>query len=137
MSRIQLVKGAAEIGKHVGGGTAELGLTLSCKSTLLANDKSLEKLVVGHLAAEGVPICQGTAATDLVIETAGKRRCASHQWKRIWKGRRRAKRVNPLCRTNQAAQKLTMTGNPPVRFYSHTAPPHRQRDVQRCEKWAQ
>ena len=44
--------------------------TLTCKSTLLANDKSLEKLIVGHLVAEGVPTSQGTAATDLGIETA-------------------------------------------------------------------
>ena len=47
-----------------------LSLTLSCKSTLVANDTSLGKLIIGHLAAEGVPICQGTAATDLGIETA-------------------------------------------------------------------
>ena len=91
-SRIQFLK-------KVSDGTAKLGLTVSCKSTLLANDKSLGKLIVGHLVTDGLPICQGTAATDLGIETAaGKRRCASHQGKRIWKGRRRAKRVYRLCR---------------------------------------
>ena len=39
----------------------------------------------------------------------GKWRCAANQWKRIWKGRRSAKRVNRLCRTNSKAQKLTST----------------------------
>ena len=65
-SRIQLLHHAAETGKEVRYGTAKLGLTLSCKSTLLANNKSLGKLIVGHLVADGVPICQGTVATDLV-----------------------------------------------------------------------
>ena len=121
-SRIQLVQHAAETGKEVRDGTAKLGLTLSCKSTLLANNKSLGKLIVGHLVADGVPMCQGTVATDLGIETAaGKRRCASNQWKRIWKGRRRAKRVYRLCRTNPTAPKLTMTGIHPVQVYGHTA----------------
>ena len=67
-SRIQLFQDAALIGKAVNDGT------LSCKSTLLANDKSLGKLIVGHLGEEGVPICLGTSATDLGIETeAGKK----------------------------------------------------------------
>ena len=57
-SRIQLFHDAALIGKAVKEGTAKLGLTLSCKSTLLANDKI------------GVPICLGTSATDLGTETA-------------------------------------------------------------------
>ena len=78
--RIQLFHDAALIGKAVSEGTAKLGLTLSCKPTLLANDKSLGKLNVGHLGDEGVPICLGTSATDLGIETAaGKRRCAANQ----------------------------------------------------------
>ena len=64
-SPMQLFHDAATIGKAVKVGTAELGLTLSCKSTLLANDKSLGKLIVSHLGADGVPICLGTAATDL------------------------------------------------------------------------
>ena len=93
-----------------------------CKSTLLANDKSLGKLIVGRLQDEGVPICLVTSATDLGIETAAeKRRCAANQWKRIWKGRRRAKRVNRLCKINSEAQKLTMTGIQPVQVYGHTA----------------
>ena len=91
---MQLFQDAAKIGRAVKVGTAELGLTLSCKSTLLANDKSLGKLIVSHLETDGVPICPETAATDLGIDTAAvKRRCAASQWKRIWKGRRRAKRV--------------------------------------------
>ena len=69
-SRIQLFQDAALIGKAVKEDTAKLGLTLSCKSTLLSNDKSLGKLIVGHLGDEGVPICLETSATDLVIETA-------------------------------------------------------------------
>ena len=94
---MQLFQDAARIGRAVKAGTAELGLTLSCKSTLLANDKSLSKLIVSHRETDGVPFCLGAAATDLGIETAaGKRRCAASQWKRIWKGRRRAKRVNRL-----------------------------------------
>ena len=120
-SRIQQLRDAARIGK-VRDGTAKLGLTLSCKSTLLANDKSLGKLIVGHLVADGVPMCQGTAATDLGIETAaGNRRCASNQWKSIWKGRRRAKRVCRLCRMNPAVQNLTMTGIHPFQVHGHTA----------------
>ena len=67
-SRIQLFHDAALIGKAVKEGTAQLGLTLSGKSTLLANDKSLGKLIVGHLGDEGAPICLGTPATDLGIE---------------------------------------------------------------------
>ena len=51
---------------------------------------------------------------------ARKRRCASNQWKRIWKGRRREKRVNRLCRMNPEAQKLTMTGIYPVQVHGHT-----------------
>ena len=100
-SRMQLFQDAARIGRVVKVGTAELGLTLSCKSTLLANDKSLGKMIVSHLETDGVPICLGTAATDLGIETsAGKRRCAASQLKRIWKGRRMSKRVNRLCKMN-------------------------------------
>ena len=41
--------------------------------------------------------------------------------KRIWKGRRRAKRVNRLCRTNSEPQKPTMTGTHPVQAYGHNA----------------
>ena len=48
---------AAKIGKAVKVGTAELGLTLSCESTLLVNDKSLRKLIVSHFGTDGVPIC--------------------------------------------------------------------------------
>ena len=121
-SRMQLFQDVARIGKAVKVGTAELGLTLSRKSTLLANDKSSGKLIVGHLETDGVPICLGAAATDLGIETAAvKRRSAAGQWKRIWKGRRRAKRVNRLCKMNSEAQKLTMTGIHPVQIYGHTA----------------
>ena len=84
-SRIQLFQEAALIGKAVKEGTAKLGLALSCKPTLLANDKSLGKLIVDHLGDEGVPLSLSTSATDLGIETAaGKRRCAANQWKRIW-----------------------------------------------------
>ena len=105
-SRIQLFHYAALIGKTVKEGTAKLGFTLSGKSTLLTNDKSLGKLIVGHLGDEGVPICLGISSTDLGIETAaGKRRCAANQCTRIWKGRRRAKRVNRLCMMNSEAQK--------------------------------
>ena len=120
--RIQLFHDAALVGKTVEEGTAKLGLTLSCNSTLLANDKSLRKLVVGHLGDEGVPICLGTSATDL-----GKRICASNQWKRIWKGRRRTKRVHRPCKTNSEAQKLTMTHTPCSNLRPHRArsPPHR------------
>ena len=105
-SRIQLLHDAAQIGKKVSDGTARLGLTRSCKSTLLANDKSLVKLIVGRLAADGVPICQGAAATDLGIETAaGKRRCATNPRKRIWKRR---------CATNpNAADSLPKSSNIP------------------------
>ena len=52
---------------------------------------------------------------------AGKRRCEANQWKRIWKGRRRAKRVNRPCKINSGAQKLTMTGIQLVQVYGHTA----------------
>ena len=66
--------------------------------------------------------CLGAAATDLGIETAAeKRRRAACQWKRIWKGRRIAKRVNRLCKMNSEAQKLTMTGIHLVQIYGHTA----------------
>ena len=124
-SRLQPLHDAAQIGKEVRDGTAKLGLTLSRKSTLLANDKSLGKLIVGHLEAEGVPTCQGAAATDLGIETAaGKSRCASNQWNRIWKRRRRAKRVNCPCKMNRDAQKLTMTGNSPCSSLRST--PHKE-----------
>ena len=42
-------------------------------------------------------------------------------YKRTWKGRRRAKRVNRLCKMNSEAQKLTMTGIHPVQIHGHTA----------------
>ena len=54
-SRIQLFHDAALIGKAVKEGTAKLGLTLSCKSTVLANDKSLGKLIVGHFGMKTFP----------------------------------------------------------------------------------
>ena len=73
-SRIQLLHDAAQIGKQVTDGTAKLGLTLFCKSTLLAN----EKRIVGHLEAEGVPICQGAAATEL-----GDRNCSWEKKMRV------------------------------------------------------
>ena len=73
-SRIQLFHDAALIGKAFKEGTTKLGLTLSGKSTLLANDRSLGKLIVGHLGVEGVPICLVTSATDLGIETAAGKR---------------------------------------------------------------
>ena len=120
-SRIQLFQDSALIGKAFKEGTAKLGLTLSCKSALLANDKSLGKLIDGHLGDEGVPICLGTSATDLGIETAaGKRRCAANQWKRIWKGRHRGKRVDRPCKINSEAQKLPMTGIQLVQVYGRT-----------------
>ena len=137
-SRIQLLHDAAQIGKKVRGDTARFGLTLSCKSTLLAYDKSLEKLIAGPLAADDGPICQGTTATDLGIDTAGgKRRRASHRWKRIWEGRRRAKKVYRLCRTNHDGAKAHDDGHSSCSgLWSHgTGSLHRtgQRDVQKFE----
>ena len=118
----ELFQDAALIGKAVREGTAKLGLTLSGKLTLLSNDRSLGKLIVGRLGDEGVPICLGSSATDLGIETAaGKRRCAANQWKLIWKGRRRAKRVKHLCKINSEVQKLTMTSIQPVPVNGQTA----------------
>ena len=52
--RIRPHTGVSLIGKAVKEGTDKLGLTLSGKSTLLANDKALGKLIVGHLGDEGV-----------------------------------------------------------------------------------
>ena len=60
-SRIQLFHDAALIGKALKEGTAKLGLTMSGKSTLLTNDKSLGKLFVGHLGDEGVPLFKSVA----------------------------------------------------------------------------
>ena len=111
-SRMQLLHDAVLIGKTVKDGTAKLGLTLSCKSTLLANDKSLGKLIVSHPGAEGVPTVQ-----EQQLPTWG----AKLQWGSIWIGRRRAKRVNRLCKTNPEAQKLTMTGIHLAQIYGHTA----------------
>ena len=69
-----------------------------------------------------MPVCLGTSATDMGIETAaGKRRCAANQWKRKRKSTRRAWRVHRLCKMNSEAQKLTMTGIHPVQIYDHTA----------------
>ena len=77
---MQLLHEAALVGMAVRDGTAKLGLTLSCKSTLLADDKSVGK------ADRWSPRGSRAAATVLGIETAvEKRRCASNQWKRIWK----------------------------------------------------
>ena len=68
------------------------------------------------------PSVWGRQPPDLRIETAaGKRRCAANQWKSIWKGRRRAKKVNRLCKMNSEAQKLTMTDIHLVQIYGHTA----------------
>ena len=58
-----------------------------------------------------MPICQRTAATDLGIETAAAKRCASNHWKCVWKSRRRAKRVDRLCRINPATRKLHDDGH--------------------------
>ena len=125
--RIQLFHDAALIGRAVKEGIAKLGLTnLVLQSTLLANDKHLGKLIVGHLGEEGVPICVGTTITDMEIETAAEKRiCAANPWKRIWKGRRRAKRVNRLCKMNSVAQNLTMPGIHPVQSLR----PHRAGSV--------
>ena len=67
---MQQLHDAALIGRAVKDGTAKLGLTLPCKSTLQANDKFVGKLIVSHLESEGVPNCLETSATDLGIETA-------------------------------------------------------------------
>ena len=112
-SHMQLFQDVALIGKAVKEGTAKLGLTLSGISTLLANDKSLGKLIVGHLGDEDVPICLGTSATDLGIETA-----AANQWETHME---RQTRVNRLCKISSEAQKLTMTGIHLVQIYGHTA----------------
>ena len=132
--RMQLFQDAPKIGRAVKIGTAELGLTLSCKSTLLANDKSLGKLIVKHLETDGVSICLGTAATDLGIETAAGKRSAASQWKRIWKGRRRAKRVNRLCKMNSEAQKLTMTG---IHLFRSTVTQRREHPTHRSTPCAE
>ena len=65
-SRIQLLHDAIKIGKGVGDGTSKLGLTLSNKSTVLANDKLLGKLIVGELDAEGVPVGSSVSGHGLV-----------------------------------------------------------------------
>ena len=46
--------------------------------------------------------------------------CAANQRKRMWKARRRAKRVNRLCNMNSEAQKLTMIGIHRVQICGHT-----------------
>ena len=51
---------------------------------------------------------------------AGKRRGASHRWKRTHKGRR-AQRESTECARNPTGQKLTMTGMDPTKAYGHTA----------------
>ena len=122
-SRMQLFQDAAEIGRAVQVGTAELGLTLSCKSTLLANDKSLGKLVVKHLETDGVPICLGTAATDLGIETAaGKRRCAASQWKRILERQAKGQESQSPVQDELRSAKTHDDGHSPCsNLWSHSA----------------
>ena len=69
----------------------------------------------------GVHIWQGTAPTNLAIETAaGKRRCASYQSKTHLERKAKRAESHRLCKTNPAAQKLTMTVIHPVQVYGHT-----------------
>ena len=115
-SRMQLLHDAALIGKAVERRHSQAG-----PDPVLQVDASGKRQIPGKVDRQP-PICLGTAATDLGIETAaGKRRCAAKQWKRMREGRRRAKRVNRLCKMNSEAQKLTMTGIHPVQIYGHTA----------------
>ena len=103
------------------------GSKLRCVQALRASKARPASGPFGPLTRPGWPFERplaqlGAAATDLGIETAaGKRRCAASQWKRTWKGRRRAKRVNRQCKMNSEAQKLTMTGIHPVQVDGHTA----------------
>ena len=74
-SRIQLFHDAVLIGKAVKEGTVKLGLTLSCKSTLLANDKSLRKLIVGHLfgcIGEQKRMCSKPMESHMERQTKGQ-----------------------------------------------------------------
>ena len=120
-SRIRMFQDAALIGKAVKEGTAKLCLNLSCKSNAPGKRQIPGKADRWSSGDEGVPICLGTSATDLGIETAaGKRRCAANQWKRIGKADA-GPRVNRLRKMNSEAQKLTMTGTHPVQIYGHTA----------------
>ena len=110
---MQLFQDAAKIGS---------GLTLSCKSTLLANDKSHGKLIVKHLETDGVPICLGTAATYLGIETAARKgdapQASGNAYGKAGEGPRE---LTVYAKMNSEAQKLTMTGIQTVQVYGHTA----------------
>ena len=105
-SRIQFVHDALETGKKGRDGVQSLDHAMSGTSALFANDKSPGTLDVGQLVRLGSPRRHDAAATDLEMETeAGKRRCASRRWKRIYNGRRRATRAHLSCRMNPGTQK--------------------------------
>ena len=61
---MQLLHDVAQIGKKVRDGTAKLGLTLSCNSTLLANDKSRVKLIVSHGGRGGAHLPRDSCQTS-------------------------------------------------------------------------
>ena len=122
-SRTQLFHDAAPDGKAVEEGTAKLGPTLSCKSTLLANDKSLGKLSVGHFGDEGVPICSGTPVTDLGGRNrSGEREMCSKPMETHMERQTMDQKSSPsMQKMNSEAQELTMTSIHPVQVCGHTA----------------
>ena len=136
-SSLHLLHDAALIGKAVKDGTAKLGETLSCKSTLLANDKSLEKLIVAHFGAEGVPILCRESHRRGTETAAGNRRRAANQWKRIWKRQTKGQESQPSAQDELGGAKTHDDGHPPCSsLWTHrTRSFHRtgQRDVQELE----
>ena len=97
-------------------------------------------MIVDHFAAGGVPTWQGTAPTNLAIETAaGKRRCASYQSKTHLE--RKAKRAESpsFVQDEPCCAKAHDDGHSPrSSLRPHSAGSiHRtgQRDVQNFENW--
>ena len=111
-SRWQLSHDAALIGKAVKDGPAKLGLTLSCKSTPLANSKSLGKLIVSHLGAEGV--CLGAAATNCSGERGNVRQTDGSASGKADEGQRES---IAFARRTQRRK----SGIHPVHIHGHTA----------------
>ena len=70
--------------------------------TITVTDRRLGRLTVGQIKSGALPRVKSRLP---LTSTAGKRRCASHKWKRIRKGNGRETMVNRLCQVESRGTK--------------------------------
>ena len=113
-----VLKRAGDLGVAMAAGARRLELTLSLKSTVLANNWKLATRTSKLLSFHGLSVKPAKVAEDLGIGTSGAaRRTTSFQARRLKKGHRRARRIQLLYRQHRRAKRLYLTGVKPQQFY--------------------